>query len=47
MCVFDSTWEASEAYGLDHNPDRCAVRASQVFGTLCMYRVTLRLEPPH
>jgi type III restriction enzyme len=20
MCVFDSTWEASEAFELDHNP---------------------------
>ena len=48
MCVFDSTWEASEAYELDHNPlvDAWVKNDHLGFEVLYVYRGVVRKYRP-
>ena len=48
MCVFDSTWEASEAYELDHNPlvDAWVKNDHLGFEALYVYRGVVRKYRP-
>jgi type III restriction enzyme len=48
FCVYDSTWEASEAFELDHNPDVAAwVKNDHLgFEILYVYRGVVRKYRP-